>query len=76
MDIINALAKENIEARPVWKPLHLQPVFNGVTYYPHEEDWSVSDELFANGICLPSGSSMTVEEQNRVIDVFVKAIKR
>jgi pyridoxal phosphate-dependent aminotransferase EpsN len=76
MDIINALAEENIEARPVWKPLHLQPVFNGVTYYPHEEDWSVSDELFANGICLPSGSSMTVEEQNRVIDVIVKMIKR
>lgn len=76
MDIINALAEENIEARPVWKPLHLQPVFNGVTYYPHQEGWSVSDELFANGICLPSGSSMTVEEQNRVIDVFVKTIKR
>ncbi|ESU71333.1 pyridoxal phosphate-dependent aminotransferase [Geobacillus thermopakistaniensis] len=76
MDIINALAEENIEARPVWKPLHLQPVFNGVTYYPHQEGWSVSDELFANGICLPSGSSMTVEEQNRVIDVVVKTIKR
>jgi pyridoxal phosphate-dependent aminotransferase EpsN len=74
MDIINALAEENIEARPVWKPLHLQPVFDGVTYYPHQEGWSVSDELFANGICLPSGSSMTVEEQNRVIDVFVKTI--
>lgn len=76
IDIINALAEENIEARPVWKPLHLQPVFDGVTYYPHQEGWSVSDELFANGICLPSGSSMTVEEQNRVIDVFIKAIKR
>lgn len=76
MDIINALAEENIEARPVWKPLHLQPVFDGVTYYPHQEGWSVSDELFANGICLPSGSSMTIDEQNRVIDVFIKAIKR
>jgi pyridoxal phosphate-dependent aminotransferase EpsN len=76
MDIINTLAEENIEARPVWKPLHLQPVFDGVTYYPHQEGWSVSDELFANGICLPSGTSMTVEEQNRVIDVFIKAIKR
>lgn len=75
MDIINALAEENIEARPVWKPLHLQPVFNGVTYYPHEEGWSVSDELFANGICLPSGSSMTIEEQDRVIEIFMKTIK-
>ncbi|KYD12582.1 hypothetical protein B4168_3485 [Anoxybacillus flavithermus] len=49
-------------------------MFNGMMYYPHQEGWSVSDELFANGICLPSGSSMTVEEQNRVIDVFVKTI--
>ena len=76
MDIISTLAAENIEARPVWKPLHLQPLFDGVQYYPHEEGWSVSDELFANGICLPSGSSMTVEEQNRVIDVFLHAIQR
>ena len=76
MDIINTLVAENIEARPVWKPLHLQPVFKGGTYYPHQEGWSVSDELFANGICLPSGSSMTIDEQNRVIDVFIKAIKR
>jgi pyridoxal phosphate-dependent aminotransferase EpsN len=76
MDIINALAEENIEARPVWKPLHLQPVFEGIMYYPHEEGCSISDELFDNGICLPSGSNMTVEDQNRVIEVFAKAIKR
>ena len=75
MDIINALAAENIEARPVWKPLHLQPLFAGVRYYPHEEDWSVSDGLFANGICLPSGSSMTVGEQNRVIEALTESIK-
>jgi pyridoxal phosphate-dependent aminotransferase EpsN len=76
MDIINALAVENIEARPVWKPLHLQPVFSGVTYYPHEEGWSVSDELFANGLCLPSGSSMTIEQQQRVIDVIVSLLRK
>ncbi|ADI28208.1 DegT/DnrJ/EryC1/StrS aminotransferase family protein [Geobacillus sp. C56-T3] len=74
MEIINALAAENIEARPVWKPLHLQPLFAGVRYYPHEEGWSVSDELFANGICLPSGSSMTVEQQQRVIDVIMHVL--
>jgi pyridoxal phosphate-dependent aminotransferase EpsN len=75
MDIINALAEENIEARPVWKPLHMQPVFEGIKYYSHHENWSISEELFANGICLPSGSNLTEEEQNRVIDVFIKAIK-
>jgi pyridoxal phosphate-dependent aminotransferase EpsN len=75
MDIINALAEENIEARPVWKPLHMQPVFEEIKYYSHHENWSISEELFANGICLPSGSNLTEEEQNRVIDVFIKAIK-
>ncbi|EZP75233.1 DegT/DnrJ/EryC1/StrS aminotransferase [Parageobacillus genomosp. 1] len=52
MDIINVLAEESIEARPVWKPLHLQPVFEGIKYYPHHENWRVSEELFANNICL------------------------
>ncbi|KIP21032.1 putative pyridoxal phosphate-dependent enzyme apparently involved in regulation of cell wall biogenesis [Anoxybacillus ayderensis] len=74
IDIINALAHENIEARPVWKPLHLQPLFEGTRYYSHEEGWSVSDELFANGLCLPSGSSMTIEEQQRVIDVITSLL--
>jgi pyridoxal phosphate-dependent aminotransferase EpsN len=76
MDIINALGEENIEARPVWKPLHMQPVFEGIKYYSHHENWSVSEELFANGICLPSGSDMTEEDQNRVINVFLKAISK
>lgn len=75
LDIINTLTKENIEARPVWKPLHLQPVFEAVKYYAHEEEVSVSDNLFMNGICLPSGSNMTIEEQDRVIDVFTTLIK-
>ncbi|OSX54473.1 DegT/DnrJ/EryC1/StrS family aminotransferase [Anoxybacillus ayderensis] len=76
MEMINALAEENIEARPVWKPLHLQPLFAGVRYYPHEEGWSVSDELFANGVCLPSGSSMTLEQQQRVIDVMTSLLRK
>jgi|GEM_PF-975745 len=76
IDIINALAEENIEARSVWKPLHLQPVFKGVKYYPHYENESVSENLFSNGICLPSGSNMTDEEQQRVVDIFLRTIKR
>jgi pyridoxal phosphate-dependent aminotransferase EpsN len=61
------MTKENIEARPVWKPLHLQPLFDGVKYYPHQVDESVSEQLFKTGICLPSGSNMTEKEQKRVI---------
>ncbi|MBP2258791.1 DegT/DnrJ/EryC1/StrS family aminotransferase [Virgibacillus alimentarius] len=65
--IIEALAELNIEARPVWKPMHLQPLFEGYTYYPHEEGNSVSDDLFRDGLCLPSGSNMTEEQQERVV---------
>lgn len=68
-DIIRALAEANIESRPVWKPMHLQPLFQGCAYYPHQEGHSVSDRLFEQGICLPSGSSLTETEQAKVIEI-------
>lgn len=61
-----ALEAENIEARPVWKPLHLQPIFDGVEYHGR----GVSDRLFSTGLCLPSGSAMTLPERERVIKVI------
>jgi pyridoxal phosphate-dependent aminotransferase EpsN len=67
LDLIHHLEKENIEARPVWKPMHLQPLFQGYRYYPHQPNENVSDLLFQKGICLPSGSNLSIEEQNRVI---------
>ncbi|GHV55624.1 putative pyridoxal phosphate-dependent aminotransferase EpsN [Synergistales bacterium] len=70
MSIIDALAAENIEARPVWKPMHLQPIFEGAKYYEHDGD--VSRELFGNGLCLPSGSSLSEDEQNLVIETVKK----
>lgn len=69
MQIIEALAAENIESRPVWKPMHLQPLFTECKYFTHGEMESIADGLFATGVCLPSGSSMTEEEQQRVIEV-------
>jgi len=60
-----ALEAQQIEARPVWKPMHQQPVFAGCRVI----GGSVSDALFATGLCLPSGSSLTVAQQQRVIDV-------
>lgn len=65
-DIIQSLASELIEARPVWKPMHRQPVFAGARYFEHG-NFSVSDALFANGICLPSGSNMSTAEVDRII---------
>lgn len=61
-----ALEVENIEARPLWKPMHLQPIFAGCARVGGE----VSEALFRQGLCLPSGSSMSEEDRQRVIDVI------
>ncbi|MDP4083173.1 MAG: aminotransferase class I/II-fold pyridoxal phosphate-dependent enzyme [Bacillota bacterium] len=67
-ELLRFLTEENIEARPVWKPLHLQPIFQGLRYYAHSETSSISEKLFKNGVCLPSGSNMTEDDQMRIID--------
>lgn len=64
-----ALEAANIEARPVWKPLHLQPVFAGC----ETVGGAVAARLFEQGLCLPSGSALSGEEQARVIDVIRRA---
>lgn len=74
-NLLNELAKADIEARPLWKPLHLQPLFKGAAFYGHNEQGvSVCEELFRTGICLPSGSSMGTEEQERVIRVISEVV--
>ena len=60
--LINALAAQNIEARPLWKPMHLQPVFKDAAYF----GGNVSEGLFNRGICLPSGTAMEAEELGRI----------
>jgi dTDP-4-amino-4,6-dideoxygalactose transaminase len=62
------LNQARIEARPVWKPLHLQPSFAGCEYIGGE----VAQMLFERGLCLPSGSSLTPNELNYVIDCFTR----
>jgi dTDP-4-amino-4,6-dideoxygalactose transaminase len=69
---LKLLAEEMVEARPVWKPMQMQPIFLSSKYYGHQDDLSVSEDLFNRGFCLPSGSNMTVEQQQRVIDAIVK----
>ena len=73
-DIIEILEKENIEARPVWKPMQRQPLYKGRKYYPHLENESISDRLFEKGLCLPSGSNLKPEQQQRVIDCIKSII--
>ena len=72
--IINSLAQSNIESRPVWKPMHLQPVFKECKYFTHDGD--ISAELFRIGVCLPSGSAMTPEEQENVISIIMHTLKQ
>jgi dTDP-4-amino-4,6-dideoxygalactose transaminase len=73
--LIDALAELNIEARPVWKPMHLQPLFKGSRYFRHDEEQSYCDYLFKTSICLPSASSMSVAQQNSVIDCILDVFK-
>jgi pyridoxal phosphate-dependent aminotransferase EpsN len=73
--LLQSLQDENIEARPVWKPLHMQPLFDGVKYYPHTENKSVSETLFNTGICLPSGSNMIEEDQMRVVRCIKNSLR-
>ena len=73
-ELIDVLDAANIEARPVWKPLHMQPLFEDCKFYAHAKDDIVSERLFAQGICLPSDSKMTIEEQRKVIDTILSTI--
>ena len=66
--VIDRLAAEDIEARPVWKPMHLQPVFKGA----RSIGGRVAEALFTRGLCLPSGSNLTVADRARVIDTIVR----
>ena len=71
--IIDTLEKENIESRPVWKPMHLQPLYNSYEYV-RNDDRDVSAELFEKGLCLPSGSSLSEKDQERVIDIVLNCM--
>lgn len=70
-DILEALEKENIESRPIWKPMHMQPIFKKYPFFNHNKKGiSVSEELFNTGVCLPSDTNMTKKEQERVIEII------
>ena len=66
--LIDAMAEENIECRPLWKPMHLQPVFSNYPAYTN----GTSEKLFNIGLCLPSSSNMTDEERERIEKVLKK----
>lgn len=65
LDVMEALEKENIESRPVWKPMHMQPFFSEYDYIGSD----VSEKLFENGVCLPSDTKMTDEDLDRICGI-------
>ncbi|NAW51368.1 aminotransferase class I/II-fold pyridoxal phosphate-dependent enzyme [Elizabethkingia argentiflava] len=71
-DLRLALLESNIESRPLWKPMHLQPIFSGASYYGGK----VAQELFENGLCLPSGSNLTENELHRIAQVIHRVFKK
>lgn len=68
IDIMDALEKENIESRPVWKPMHMQPFFENYDFV----GTGVSEKLFENGVCLPSDTKMTDGDLKRVVEIIKK----
>ncbi len=65
-DVRLALEKDNIEARPLWKPMHIQPVFENMPYFGK----NVAEKLFENGLCFPSGSNLTEADFKRIFTVL------
>ncbi|MBX3652855.1 MAG: aminotransferase class I/II-fold pyridoxal phosphate-dependent enzyme [Ramlibacter sp.] len=72
--VMRSLERHSIEARPVWKPMHLQPLFRDAPYFPHASKQDVSAGLFEAGICLPSGSNLTDDQLRRVVDQLRRAL--
>ena len=71
LDIILALEEKNIESRPIWKPMHIQPYYRGFEFFNHNEnDISVSEDIFNRGLCLPSDTRMTEEEIDAIINII------
>ena len=69
-EILEAIASLNAEGRPIWKPMHMQPMYGNHGFVTTEGDGStdVGKDIFNRGLCLPSDNKMTVEEQDRIIE--------
>ena len=70
--VMDALAEYNIETRPIWKPMHLQPVFADCDFIQVKEGRSVSEDIFNRGVCLPSDIKNTPEDMELIISLIRK----
>ena len=67
-DVRQAFNENNIDSRPLWKPMHLQPIFEGAPFFGD----GTSEEIFNKGLCLPSGTSMTTEQMDKIRKILLK----
>lgn len=74
MELLDKLNEANIEGRPIWKPMHMQPVFKDNDFISAYDN-PIDEDIFARGVCLPSDIKMTVEEQNLVIEVIKECFR-
>jgi len=70
LDMMEALEKENIESRPVWKPMHLQPIFEKYKFVSQRIEGSVAEDIFNRGVCLPSDTKMCIEDVYRIVNII------
>ncbi len=75
IDVMIALENDNIECRPIWKPMHMQPVFAHCDFISLSEGKSVSEDIFNTGLCLPSDIKNTDEDMERIIDIIKNLFK-
>ncbi len=71
MGLLQALGRQGIESKPIWRPMHLQPLFKGCPYYGGK----VAETLFENGLCLPSGSGLTDSDKQMISNVILEYLK-
>lgn len=67
-DVVTKLQNAEIESRPAWKPMHMQPVFAGAKCFPHNEESFVDEDIFNHAVCLPSGDGLTDDELALIVD--------
>ena len=73
--LLDFLERHNVEARPVWKPMHLQPLYADCRYFEHAPGHDVSRELFEGGVCLPSGSNMEPQQLEHVCELLRRGLR-
>ncbi len=73
--ILDAIADMNAEGRPIWKPMHMQPIYKGHAFVAAQENQDNGADIFERGLCLPSDNKMTMEQVDAICEVIRKCFK-